>query len=40
MLEDIRMAVKSDSTHHGLEVYADFKAAADRNVPEARASYE
>jgi hypothetical protein len=33
------MAAGSDSAHHALEVYADFKAAADRNVPEARAAY-
>jgi hypothetical protein len=34
------MAAGSDSAHHALEVYADIKAAADRNVPEARAAYE
>jgi hypothetical protein len=40
LIEDIRMAAGSDSAHHALEVYADFKAAAGRNVPEARAAYE
>jgi hypothetical protein len=39
LIEDIRMAAGSDSAHHALEVYADFKGAADRNVPEARAAY-
>jgi hypothetical protein len=40
LIEDIRMAAGGDDAHHALEVYADFKAAADRNVPEARAAYE
>jgi hypothetical protein len=30
LIEDIRMAAGSDSAHHALEVYADFKAAAGR----------
>jgi hypothetical protein len=34
------MAAGSDCAHHALEVYADIKAATDRNVPEARAAYE
>jgi hypothetical protein len=32
------MAAGSDCAHHALEVYADIKAATDRNVPEARAA--
>ncbi|MDR1325324.1 MAG: hypothetical protein LBK00_04725 [Treponema sp.] len=40
LIEDIRIAAGSDCAHYALEVYADFKAAADRNVPEARAAYE
>jgi hypothetical protein len=40
LIEDIRMTAGSDSAHHALEVYADFKSAADRNVPEAHAAYE
>jgi hypothetical protein len=40
LIEDIRMAAGSDSAHHALEVYADFKAAAERNIPDARAAYE
>jgi hypothetical protein len=39
-IEDIRMAAGSDSAHHALEVYTDFKSASARNVPEARAPYE
>jgi hypothetical protein len=40
LIEGIRMAAGSDSAHHALEVYAGMKAAAERNVPEARAAYE
>jgi hypothetical protein len=40
LIEDIRMAAGSDAAHHALEVYADMKSAAARNVPEARAAYE
>jgi hypothetical protein len=40
LIADIRMAAGSDSAHHALEVYADFKAAADRNIPDAHAAYE
>jgi hypothetical protein len=40
LIADIRMAAGSDSAHHALEVYADFKAAAERNIPNARAAYE
>ena len=40
MIEDIRMAAGSDSHHYALEVYADVKAEAARNVPDARAVYE
>ncbi|MDR0683527.1 MAG: hypothetical protein LBF83_00130 [Spirochaetaceae bacterium] len=40
LIEDIRMTAGSDSAHHALEVYADFKSAADRNVAEAHAAYE
>jgi hypothetical protein len=40
MIEDVRMAAGSDAHHHALEVYADVKAEAARNVPDARAVYE
>jgi hypothetical protein len=40
LIEDIRMAAGSDSAHHALEVYADVKSAAERNIPDARAAYE
>jgi hypothetical protein len=40
LIEDIRMAAGSDCAHHALEVYADIKSAAGRNIPEARAAYE
>jgi hypothetical protein len=31
LIEDIHMAAGSESAHHALEVYADFKAAAARS---------
>jgi hypothetical protein len=40
LIEDIRMTAGSDSAHHALEIYADFKVAVDRHIPEARAAYE
>ncbi|MDR0507106.1 MAG: hypothetical protein LBH32_09880 [Dysgonamonadaceae bacterium] len=40
MIEDIRMSAGSDASHAALEFYADVKAEAARNVPEARAVYE
>jgi hypothetical protein len=40
LLEDIVMTAGSEAHRAALEFYADVKAAAARNVPEARAVYE
>jgi hypothetical protein len=40
MIEDIRTVAGSDAHHHALEFYADVKAEAARNIPEAHAVYE